>query len=255
MNRILVVSLAVDTARRERLQERFPRYFPAFEFVDAVDGRCLPASEYFSHIKGSLQRLSGILTPTEVGCALSHMKCLEEAQEMDGPVLILEDDVIGTDESLDQAIGRMAGMSGAEVMFMGGMQDLPSWTRVYGERRTDDSAGAAYKIDPCSYKYLWRTCCYAVTPLAARLLLKQQQTALHRADDWGVFFSRLPIRATLTSLLEHPPVGQNSNLSAERESMGQHKKLWRIAVERLSFNLSHRVFPCQAWLRRLQKVE
>ena len=255
MNRILVVNLARDIGRRDRLREDFPYSFPRFEFVEAVDGKALAAADYFSHIKGYFRQYSGVLTPSEVGCALSHMKCLDLARQMNKPVLILEDDVLGNDEALSKAIDAMATMSDTEVMFMGGMQDLPSWERVFGTPCVRDQNLNIYEVNPASYKYIWRTCCYAVTPRAAELLLQQQRAVLHRADDWRFFFSHLSIKVTLIPLLAHPPVGLNSNLAHERDGMDRYKKIWRIAVERLSFNLSHRLFPLQVKLMRLRKIE
>lgn len=76
---ILVISLTRSTHRREYMSKQLDRLGLPWEFIDAIDG-----------VNGGAHRL----TPGEVGCARSHLRCYELIIERGlDAALILEDDV------------------------------------------------------------------------------------------------------------------------------------------------------------------
>ena len=68
---IYLVSLEQDFVRRKKLKERFPETYNCFQYIEAVDGRVLPAKEYFDRTKNYFLKHKEIMTPSELGCTLS----------------------------------------------------------------------------------------------------------------------------------------------------------------------------------------
>src|SRR5690554_7645668 len=99
---IYLVSLEQDTERREKLKERFPETYNEFIHINAVDGRILSAKEYYQKTLPYFISQNKVMSPAELGCTLSHIKALEAFLQTNEPyALILEDDVIGSDQDLD----------------------------------------------------------------------------------------------------------------------------------------------------------
>jgi GR25 family glycosyltransferase involved in LPS biosynthesis len=77
-----------------------------YEFIEAVDGACLPKINYNSKLKGERLMLSLIkrtlpLLNTEIACDLSHIKACERALELNERCIVLEDDVLITDNFIN----------------------------------------------------------------------------------------------------------------------------------------------------------
>jgi len=55
--------------------------------------------------KGYVQKYHKQMSPGELGCTMSHIKALEQFLKSDNDVaLILEDDIMGTDENIQKLI-------------------------------------------------------------------------------------------------------------------------------------------------------
>jgi len=64
------------------------------EFIEAVDGRELPNVDDYRKKSKNVHTLTGMLTPGEVGCTLSHQKIFQKMIDEKLPIaLIMEDDV------------------------------------------------------------------------------------------------------------------------------------------------------------------
>jgi len=64
------------------------------EFIEAIDGRELPNVDDYRKKSRNVHTLTGMLTPGEVGCILSHQKIFRKIMEEKLPyALIMEDDV------------------------------------------------------------------------------------------------------------------------------------------------------------------
>jgi glycosyl transferase family 25 len=92
---IYVISLPGSEERRAVMRAQLNPLGVPFRFFDAVDGRKLE----FSRIrevapKGGIN-YSGLLTPAEVGCAMSHLAVIRQIAEQDDEyAIVLEDDVL-----------------------------------------------------------------------------------------------------------------------------------------------------------------
>jgi glycosyl transferase family 25 len=91
---ILVISLRQSNERRGKVALEMAKTCLEWSFLDAVDGSKLDMSSVAYKPK-KVRRLLGFeLTPREIGCYLSHMKCWEACVLADKPTLIFEDDFV-----------------------------------------------------------------------------------------------------------------------------------------------------------------
>lgn len=88
-----VINLDRSVDRISKMQSQFDKYSLDFLRVSGVDGRLL-SPEYLEEIIDPIQRLDYPMTAAEVGCFLSHKRCLELFLEgEDHFAAIFEDDV------------------------------------------------------------------------------------------------------------------------------------------------------------------
>ena len=90
----VVISLLNSHARREKARSELSKTKLNWSFLDAVDGSQLQPfpPEYQS---AKVRRLLGFeLTPSEIGCFLSHRKAWQSCVKNNQPTLIFEDDLI-----------------------------------------------------------------------------------------------------------------------------------------------------------------
>lgn len=78
--KIYLISLEQDIQRRTELAKRFPKTYPNMQWIQAVNGKDLSAKEYFSYAQQYFNIHQKIITPSEVGCTLSHIQALEAWQ-------------------------------------------------------------------------------------------------------------------------------------------------------------------------------
>lgn len=91
---VLVISLERSTYRRERVLHELKNFSLEWDFLNAVDGCALKALPK-SYDKLKVKRLQGYeLTPSEIGCYLSHMKAWEKCVKQNKITLIFEDDFV-----------------------------------------------------------------------------------------------------------------------------------------------------------------
>lgn len=98
---IFVINLKSSPERRRAAAEQLQRVGLTPTFVDAVDGRRLPADEIARLVdaEGRLRRAPKPLSAAEVGCYLSHWNVLERILAEGLPqALVMEDDLLAGDE-------------------------------------------------------------------------------------------------------------------------------------------------------------
>lgn len=72
--------------------------------MQAVNGRELGLDEYYELAYRAFDAYKQFLSPSEMGCALSHKKALEQFLASDNELgLIFEDDVTGYDDDIKRA--------------------------------------------------------------------------------------------------------------------------------------------------------
>ena len=88
---IFVISLKRSQDRRDLFNKSNSEFITNFVFHDAVDGKTLNIEQLNGQIfmKGSKNYSNGA-----VGCALSHLQLWEKCIELNKPIIVMEDDVI-----------------------------------------------------------------------------------------------------------------------------------------------------------------
>lgn len=225
---IYLVSLEQDVARREKLKERFPETYSSFQHVKAVDGRVLPAKEYFDKTQGFYQKYNRIMLPAELGCTLSHIKALETflaSGEEFG--LILEDDIIGNDEDIYRISSVSACLDENTLLLCGGQEGLNKRYQLFKQTKQH----LIHEVAQFSYQFVYRTCCYLVTKKSAQEILHYHlKKYITLADKWDVFFKNTDVNIYFKDVFEHPLDLKNSHIEAERRSLDKSfvRKLFSV---------------------------
>lgn len=217
---IYVVSLKEDVARRNKLANQFLRWFSSMVICDAVNGKTLPAEQYFDLVKHSYVKYCRIMTPSEVGCALSHKKAWENFLDSQAKyAIILEDDVIGKDEDMEEVLRLLVMIDkqiGPYIVWVcGGMDGLPRDKVLC--RRT--SVPGVFEVPIFSRKYVYRTVSYVISRESAQILLMKQTRDLHLADDWARLLERSKLKLLYSEIFHHPVERAASRIEKERASV------------------------------------
>lgn len=236
---VYLVSLKQDVARRERLKKCFPENYGSFQNVEAVDGRILPAKEYFDKNQGYFKKYKRFMSPAELGCSLSHIKALEVFLSSGNEFgLILEDDVIGSDEDIAKINGIISSLSEHALLLCGGQEGLNR--RYQLAKNTENSA--VLEVALFSYGFIHRTCCYIVSRKAAQEILDYHlNNHITLADKWGVFFVKKKIKIFYSDILKHPNDFSGSHIESER-AVNQKTFIQKIFSVDVFYKVFRRVF-------------
>lgn len=211
---IYLVSLKQDERRRKKLEAFFPKYFSFFCQIEAVDGRLLSAGEYFKKIQTFYGKYNRLMSPAELGCTLSHIKVLECFLDSgEEKALVLEDDVIGSDEDLEK-VQKLASRLPEVSLFICGGQDGLSNKYLLGVFLDKFQVNEVSKF---SYSHIFRTSCYVVTRKSATEILNYHYKKMYTlADKWDVFFENSDIKIFYENILRHPEDLLDSHIEADR---------------------------------------
>ncbi|MCH7339008.1 glycosyltransferase family 25 protein [Acinetobacter higginsii] len=224
---IYVVSLEQDLKRREQISKNFPKIYKKIIYFSAIYGASLSADKYFQNIYQYHKKHQRLLTCGEVGCSLSHIQVLEKFIESgEEHALILEDDIIGTDQDIEDIFSIVKQLDKKSVLLCGGQTSNGNRNYQLGRKSHIDNV---FELSQFSYSYVYGTCCYAVTRESALQILSRHSDYLKVADNWDLFFLNTPFQIYYTNILYHPDDRKNSHLQKERlrllESMGFFQRI------------------------------
>ncbi|MEM1973993.1 MAG: glycosyltransferase family 25 protein [Thermoplasmata archaeon] len=246
--RFYVISMSQAVERREKLKTQFKQTYSNFEIIEGVDGKNLIAAEYFEKIKCYYDKYLRIVTPGEVGCALSHTRVYETfLKSSDNYALILEDDVIGTDKDIDEIIiiaDRIKKEISKDFLWIvGGMEGLDKSKLFLETTRVSN----VFLVKELSRRYLYRTVCYVITKNVARRILEIQRSCLHVADEWDkIVPSDVPI--LYSEILKHP-MENNSYIETERNKL---KKAYKEIISKsLKMGLDNKIHSLKLLIQSL----
>ncbi len=250
---VYVVSLPRDTDRRAHLRERFVEGYDQFTFVEAVDA--LNASNEGANKCHNNRRKP--LTVSEKGCSLSHMKVWRRFLSSDAPAcIIFEDDVIGDDALLRDAMRLMNVIPDDSFMLLGAQRGLRNHRFVYGVPKVCNDI-QFWELQAINWRFLASTCCYGITRIAARNFLRHQEACLDRADNWRRLLRGIS-RTYIADLFQHPVSSTDSHLERERELFSRQplaRRVWADGVTYTSTTALIKIFwPILAKAKRLQCV-
>jgi glycosyl transferase family 25 len=197
--------------------------------VHGVNGKKLDSLSFFNYIKGSAYT---VLSPSEVGCSLSHIKAYEDflsrQQEF---LLVLEDDVTfrDIDFNFDKINLPNDFIDSSILIHLGGQDGLPSRNKLFGRiLGSSINSRPIWEVSPFSYRWLWRTSGYIVNRKMAMGILLYQKSNLKVADSWRYWIKRLSPEVYYVDLIEHPADLLNSSIQIERDQKDEVRFLINV---------------------------
>lgn len=185
--KIYIINLPENAPRRVHMKKQLAMAgFTEFEFVDGVRAAGIPRAELESrfNFQGPSGPMHGIITISEVGCALAHYSVWEKIAMQQSPCLVLEDDV----EFLP---GFKEWVEGLGNLFK---KNIP-W--VVFATNNDAVLNPRNKIEciPTLYRPVvaWGGYCYLMHPSAAKKMTAMNPSTV--ADSWAWFEKRYGIEA------------------------------------------------------------
>src|SRR5262245_59818324 len=182
------------------------------EVFYGIDGRALSAAEYYKIIVRAYANHGQILTPSEVGCALSHLRMLEGFLNSNEQIaIIFEDDVLIREQSIEMLQMALEFVRQSDILVACSQQgaDYP----VRGLRLAGRTE--CYEVQKNDRSVVKRTCAYVVGRDAAKHILCVQNEGLWPADEFRVLCPDSG-RLLLCNAFSHSPTNKSSNIENER---------------------------------------
>ncbi|WP_314977626.1 glycosyltransferase family 25 protein [Campylobacter rectus] len=235
-NLVFVISLKSDEARREKLKERFKNY-GEFKLVEATDGRAMSAKEYYGYALPGLEAYGRLLSPSEVGCSLSHARAYEEFLKSDARLaLILEDDVIGDESGIKKAFETAAKMDAGSALICGAQDGLEGRFSAFGKKLDEDF----WLVSKRSYGTIYRAAAYVLDRRAAEKILQTHKKALCVADFWQILLLKNGLKMYFSDIFAHPLDLSGSNIQAERVQRARDKASFKTRLNSLKYVVATR---------------
>lgn len=235
-NLVFVISLKSDEARRQKLKERFKNY-GEFKLVEATDGRAMSAKEYYGYALPSLEAYGRLLSPSEIGCSLSHMRAYEEFLKSDASfALILEDDVIGDESGVKKAFETAAKMDAGSALVCGAQDGLEGRFSAFGKKLDEDF----WLVSKRSYGTIYRAAAYVLDRRAAEKILQTHKKALCVADFWQILLLKNGLKMYFSDIFAHPLDLSDSNIQAERVQRARDKASFKTRLNSLKYVVATR---------------
>jgi len=221
--KIYMISLKRDIERREQMQKKFPRYYPKFHIIDAVDAKDESSAEIIQkYDKPCPHDKRRPLTKGEKCCAISHLLALEDfLQSGDERCIIIEDDIFGDGRCFRVAIDIINQFQQNGLIILGGQQGLKNSKYLCGVKTHINDL---WYLKEESRQFILRTCCYSVDRSTAKKIIKYQEQGLTRADNWSRLLNK-KTKMYYSNLFEHPNDSSMSHLECERKENGVVKKI------------------------------
>lgn len=219
----LIISLNREVQRKNAIASMLNNIDVKYSFIEAVDGREMNALDYFRYAKNMNYKFNKrhMLSPSEVGCRLSHRNAIKEfINNSDSSwLLVLEDDAILPYDfklNLVNIINSVATHREPVLIHLGGVDGLNSFKRVvkFKDNLFDMNV---YKIFNPTVRWLYRTCAYILNEEAARLLLDVHGEYNFAADDWTFILRKSGVKhLRFANLVSHPLDMNLSSIEEER---------------------------------------
>lgn len=204
-------------------QPRFEQFFAQACFNEAeflifgVKGADLTSRVYYDL---AVRRQYQPLSPSELGCTLSHIAALNDFISSDAEYAYIFEDDIKAKKDIDFE-SDLKFLPEGFVLSLGGV-NLTICKQVRGEILEQKfSDQSILQVNKYFYDYVKYTMGYVLDKKAAKAMVSYHSIP-KIADDWRGFLESYPdITYYMTDILDHPDVGQlsmeNSLISEERE--------------------------------------
>jgi glycosyl transferase family 25 len=183
--RCYVLNLARSADRRAHMINELRNFGVAYDFIEAVDGRDLDASDP-RLVSPSLTAEPGF-SPGVAACAMSHLKAYRVAVEHGTSVaLVMEDDIVHR-PNLDAVARQIATqMRGAEVVLLNYYTTAPPG-RLSSQDLTE-LAGLTSLLFPVTLRNLTSATAYLITREACQRMVEAMVPVRAHSDDWHKFY-------------------------------------------------------------------
>lgn len=227
---VMVISLAFDKERREKISSIMRGLNIEFSFIDAIYGKSLSENEKKSISTYDVEiRKKRKLGDAELGCTLSHIKAYEFMLR-DGLqwACVLEDDAV-----LDERFGDFIlsikddELEPNGLYILGGQDGLRYRHKVITNLfKSKVLGGQSFKKISYGHAYVVRACCYLIDTNSASLLINEIRKRFFIIDEWAYlmkrgFFSNM----YLADFVHHPVELTNSWIETERLAKKAGKKI------------------------------
>jgi len=214
-----VISLhGEEDARNRALLALLERNGITSQLIEAIDGKKIEAATYFTQTQNYLWSKQRLVTPSELGCALSHKKAYEEfLRSGESAALFFEDDVILTDRACDEihCLARL-GYQEEGYVHLGGLEGAPP-AHIGIRGRLVNERPRTFKIFPYDLRLLRRTVGYLISRDIAEKCVSALNGFMQIMDDFECLTQNAGIENFyFADIVSHPPTFAVSALQDER---------------------------------------
>ncbi|WP_160433366.1 glycosyltransferase family 25 protein [Glaesserella parasuis] len=213
---VKVISLKNEIEKRQNVINELKDTMN-FSFFDAIDGRNLLSMKYFKYLrmlKGRAKK-RGYITPSELGCTLSHFSVYHDFLNSDKEWLLVLEDDITINSNLFFLIESIINQNYSDyINILGGQEGLkrPRLIEFLFRKNIRILSSPFYGF------FLYRTCSYLVSRAVVERLYSTHKNFCCLADDWGNIAIQSNIRGfTYCKIFSHPEDLSNSRIECERK--------------------------------------
>lgn len=220
----LIINLEKDVYKKEKISNLLNDCCISYSFIKAVYGPTMEASEYYLCARNDNPSFGNrhILTPSEVGCFLSHKKALKQFVQSSHKdwLLVLEDDVSSTNEILTSLLEvDDSKLVDDGIYILGGQDGLPCEERFVLSPFPIETTQFK-KIILWTERWVFRTCCYLINRKTALSILKLLESKSFIIDDWRFIVKNSNVAGVYYSkIFSHPLDLSGSLIEKERQSI------------------------------------
>lgn len=192
-------------------------------FVPPVWGNNLSAGDYYGHIVGTFNNDLDLLTPAEVGCALSHLSIYRTVEKSGRKALVVESDIELNSANLEKVYEVLRENPDADFIHLTKYEEFE-----FSFRRQDGFS--THFVNP--HSHFWGTAAYIISPRCARELRQFHEDYIRRADDWSKFFRISQIEALYSPIFFHPAGHSGADKQREMREVFSSIDLLSFSVKR-----------------------
>lgn len=202
--------------------------------IEPVSGPNLLASRYFNYAVKRYNNFGKLLSPSEVGCTLSHLSIYKQLVNAESAALIFESDIEVTEKQLLKAIS-ISEVSGVDFLHLGWHPNVYYGKYFRGRCLRDEPF---WEVDHLNDFY--GAFAYYITPKIAKDLISFHEN-LNRADAWAHFFHEKNYKAYFYGIFWHPRARGQLNSERDCVSSSVYNVKPRSLTSYLSFFLRQKL--------------
>lgn len=211
--------------------------------VEPILGALLSSTAYFSKVLPYYNQSGKLLTPAELGCALSHISIYNTIKDIGEGAIIFEADIEPSAAQLRGAIG-FCSKTDADFLHMGWHPDVENNVYFKGSKTRENNL---YVIEPQHNFY--GAFAYFVSVRMAKELIKYHSNSIKLADSWATFFLQSDVLPLFYPIFTHPP----SRNEMHQERIQLSYQVYSLSAGSLMFYIKKLFFQKLALLKFWKK--